>query len=156
MSLLRAATARQKQALLSTLPRRNASTHHEEHHHEEHHHEDTTVYPQETFANKVWLGWALAGLTASAFYKFAPSPEDDSYVKRLIDHYRIPKEAWEKINIKHLTLEAQGAQEMLIVADARRPPVHRFRFPQRFEQHSAHLHPVGGSPDLADLAVKDR
>ena len=48
MSLLRAATARHRQILLSTIPRRNASTHHDEHHHDEHHHEDTTVYPQES------------------------------------------------------------------------------------------------------------
>ena len=51
-------------------------------------------------------------------------------MKRLIDHYRTPKEAWEKVNLRHLALEAQGSQETLIIADAQRPPVHRYRYPQ--------------------------
>ncbi|GJE94889.1 hypothetical protein PsYK624_110650 [Phanerochaete sordida] len=150
MSLLRAATVRHRQALVSALPRRNASTHHDEHHHQE----DNTVYPQETWANKVWFSWAFAGLAAAAFYKFAPSPEEDSYLKRLLDHYHIPREVWEKINLKHATMEAQASQGTLLVASAQKPPVYRYRFPQRFEQSSPHLQPVGMSADLSDLVVK--
>ena len=70
----------------------------------------------------MWLGWALAGLAAVGWYKYAPSPEEDNYVKRFIEHYfRTPRETWERLNLKHLTLEAQASQETLIVADARKP-----------------------------------
>ena len=82
------------------------------------------------WANKVWFSWALAGLAAAAFYKFAPSPEEDSYVKRLLAHYRIPKEVWEKVNLRHLTMEAEASQGTLLVASAQKPPVYRYRFPQ--------------------------
>ena len=46
MSLLRAAAARPRQALLASLPRRHASSAHDEHH-DHHHYEDNTVYPKE-------------------------------------------------------------------------------------------------------------
>lgn len=80
--------------------------------------------------NKVWLGWTLAGLTAVGFYKFAPSPEDDTVVSRFIQYYSTPKETWAKINVKHLLLSAEEQLDVLTIVDAKRPPVHRFRYPQ--------------------------
>ncbi|KAI0342047.1 hypothetical protein BDW22DRAFT_1395900 [Trametopsis cervina] len=153
MSLARAALFKPRATVVSAAVSRRlaSSAAHDDHHH---HPEDNTVYPQETFANKTWRNWALAGLAAILFYKFAPAPGDETYLTRWIKMYQTEKSVWTELNNKHLALSAVGQIENLVVADARRPPVHRLRYPQSFEQHSTHAVPVGTSVDLSDLLVK--
>lgn len=121
--------------------------------------------------NKVWLGWLLAGAAATAFYKLAPAPSEDNFVTRLIKHYSTVKDVWAERNLKHLLLSVGEQTDTLVVMEATRPPVHRYRFPQcvftlclprislirvhrSFEQHSAHRLPVGMNVDLDGLVVK--
>lgn len=82
------------------------------------------------FANKTWRNWVVAGLAAAAFYKFAPAPGEETYLTRWIAHYSIDKSVWEHLNKKHLVLSAENQIENLIVADAQKPPVYRYRYPQ--------------------------
>ncbi|KAI0758330.1 hypothetical protein BC629DRAFT_1552050 [Irpex lacteus] len=136
--------------------RRSASTaaHDDHHDHDHHHHEDNTVYPQESFVTKSWRNWAIGGLAAALFYKFAPAPGDDAYLTRWISLYQIDKSLWTDLNNKHLALSAEGQINNLILADAKKPQVHRLRFPQKLEQHSAHLVPVGQDLSTSGVEVK--
>ncbi|KIP06591.1 hypothetical protein PHLGIDRAFT_35859 [Phlebiopsis gigantea 11061_1 CR5-6] len=152
MSLLLRAVARPRQTLLASLPRRHASSAHDEHH--DHHHEEHTVYPKEDFFNKVWLGWTFAGLAAVGWYKYAPEAGEGTYLTDWMSYYNTSSEVWNKINLQHLVMSTEGQMEVLTIADAKKPPVHRYRFPQSFEQHSAHLQPVGRTVDLSGLVVK--
>ena len=87
-----------------------------------------------------------------------------------------PKELWSSIGFSHLLKSAQGSDETLLVAEAKPPVVHRYRFPQcvlaiicvihvltiaffsrlsrRFEQYSPHSHPVGVKLSADDVVVK--
>ncbi|GBE81267.1 hypothetical protein BKA93DRAFT_721758 [Sparassis latifolia] len=143
-----------KQASTITLLRpRYASSHSHDHHHEEHH-EDATAYPKEDFSSPAWRYFVLCGLGVVGFYKFAPEPSENVYITRLIAHYATPSEVWHRFNWKHLLLSVQGSDEALLMADAKPPPVHRYRYPQRFEQASTHLQPVGQDVDLSNVVVK--
>ena len=82
------------------------------------------------FFNKVWLGWTLAGLTAVGFYKYAPAAGEGTYLTDVINHYNTSREVWNRINLKHLVLSAEEQSDVLTVAHAKSPPVHRYRFPQ--------------------------
>ncbi|KAI0081871.1 hypothetical protein K474DRAFT_1671433 [Panus rudis PR-1116 ss-1] len=157
MSLLRA--SRQLRLHTScgraTLPVvRSASTHADDHHHHESSHEDAVAFPKEDFSNSFWRRFVLAGLLAAGFYKFAPSPEEDNLVSRFVAQFKTPQDVWASINSKHLELSAKAQVNTSIVADAKRPLVHRYRFPQSFEAVSPHLQPVGMGVDLSDLVVK--
>ncbi|KAI0686360.1 hypothetical protein BC835DRAFT_1256643, partial [Cytidiella melzeri] len=156
MSLARAALLKPRQSVVSALVLRRpaSSAAHEDHHEHHDHYEDTTVYPQESFSNKTWRNWALGGLAVALFYKFAPTPGDDAYLTRWISLYSTDKSLWADRLQKHLLLSAEGQVQSLIVADAKRPPVHRYRYPQSMEQHSAFSIPVGMSVDLSDVVVK--
>ena len=72
----------------------------------------------------------LFGLAVAGFYNFAPTPGEDAYLTRWIAHYKPQKELWENINFQHLLLSAKGSDETLLVTDAKRPPIHRYRYPQ--------------------------
>jgi hypothetical protein len=71
-------------------------------------------------------------------------------------------------------LSAENQADTMTVADAKRPTVHRYRYPQcvfmsfhestvsfcdlvcrRMEQHSTHMVPVGTGVDLSDVVVKN-
>ncbi|KAJ3547653.1 hypothetical protein NM688_g5378 [Phlebia brevispora] len=157
MSLVRAALLRQNRAALAAVPRRSASsssavTEHD--HHDEHHHEDNTVYPPETFANKYWRNFVLVTLAGLAIYKYAPSPEEESLVSRLVAHYKPPAELWQQINSEHIAQSAESQTGALLVASAKVNSVHRYRFPQMLDQHSAFCQPVGLGVDMSNVAVK--
>ncbi|CCM00404.1 uncharacterized protein FIBRA_02434 [Fibroporia radiculosa] len=132
----------------------SSNSHHDEHHGEQHV-EDSVSYSKEDFSSPVWRNFVLLGLAAAGFYKLAPAPGDDTYLTRFIAHYSTPRDVWENIRFKHLLLTVEGSDDTLLVADAKRPPIHRYRYPQRLEQSSPHLHPVGSTVDVSDVVVKN-
>ena len=112
----------------------------------------------------------MLSLLAVGFYKFAPAPGEDAGLTRWLASTATPREVWEYRNAKHLALVQRASADTLLTTDARRPPVHRYRYPQYvrelrfqsrltrlcriFEQKSPHLVPVGGDVDLTGLVVK--
>ncbi|KAI0930368.1 hypothetical protein AcW1_009082 [Taiwanofungus camphoratus] len=157
MSVARAASVllRPRQASTSLIQRRFASSHSNDEHHDEHHGEqDTTAYPREDFSSPVWRNFVLLGLAVAGWYKFAPAPGEDTYLTRFIAHYSTPREVWQRLSLKHLMLSVEGSDESLLMQSAQRPPVHRYRYPQRFEQSSPHSHPVGAVSVISDVVVK--
>ncbi|KAH9912880.1 hypothetical protein B0H21DRAFT_704133 [Amylocystis lapponica] len=148
------ALLRSRQATAPLLQRRFASSQgHNEHHHEEHV-QDITSYPKEDFSSPVWRSFLLLGIATAAFYKYAPAPGEDTFVTSFIAHYITPSEVWSKIAYKHLLMSVEDSDENLLMADAKLPAVHRYRYPQRFEQSSPHLQPVGLGVDLSDIVIK--
>ncbi|CAL1707011.1 unnamed protein product [Somion occarium] len=125
---------------------------HDQHHHDAH--ADAIAFPREDFSAPIWRRFILYSLLAVGFYKFAPSPKEDNPFSRFLDQYRTPQEVWAAVNLKHLELSAQSQVDNLLVAEAKRPPVHRFRYPQAFEQYSPHLRPIGTTVDFGDLVIK--
>jgi len=147
---------RPRQATTSLLQRRFASTHSHDEHHEEHHgeHQDAVAFPKEDFSSPIWRNFVLFGLAVVGFYKFAPAPGEDNVVSRTIAHYSTPGEVWERLTQNNLLLAVEASDDNLLVADAKRPPVHRYRYPQKLEQFSPHLQPVGRGVDLSNVVVK--
>ena len=82
------------------------------------------------FNTSFWRRATVAALGVVAFYKFAPSPNEDNYFSRLLTHYNTPAEYWAKLNTQHLFLSASEQSEQLVIADAKKSPVHRYRYPQ--------------------------
>lgn len=82
------------------------------------------------FSNKAWRNFLLVTIGGLAFYKFAPSPEGDTWFGRTLAYWAIPKEIWSKANGDHLIKAADLQDGQLILTDAKLPPVHRFRYPQ--------------------------
>ena len=68
-------------------------------------------------------------LTGTAI-KFAPEPSDDVYLTRWIAMYKAPQELWLDLNAKHTAQESQVSDNNRLIADAKPPPIHRFRYPQ--------------------------
>ncbi|KAK7692679.1 hypothetical protein QCA50_004312 [Cerrena zonata] len=156
MSLARASrSVRLKGLCRPMITSRPASHHAGEHdHHHDTHSADSVAFPREDFSSPIWRRFVLAGLLAAGFYKFAPSPNEDNYFTRALAQYQTPSEYWAKLNGKHLALTAEAQTDSLLVASAKPPPVHRYRFPQAFEQYSPHVQAVGTSVDFSDLLVK--
>ncbi|KAI0371132.1 hypothetical protein BV20DRAFT_965803 [Pilatotrama ljubarskyi] len=156
MSVARAAGALvrpTRQAGTILIQRRAASSHaHDEHHHEEHH--DTNEYPPEVFNTPFWRRVALASLGVIAFYKYAPAPGDENPIAKYVARTMTPAQVWKNTGFKHLLLSAQGSDETLLVADAKPPVVHRYRFPQKLDMYSPHANPVGLKLDAGDIVVK--
>lgn len=91
---------------------------------------DTVILVCIDFFNKVWLGWTVAGLVTMGWYNYAPGSGEGTYLTKAISHYITPHQVWERINLKHLTMSAEGQVDALTVGSAKRPPVHRYRYPQ--------------------------
>ncbi|TBU43404.1 hypothetical protein BD309DRAFT_960775 [Dichomitus squalens] len=160
MSVARAAGAvlrPTQRAGISLVQHRAASSHAHEDHHDDHHHEeyhDSNVYEPEVFNTPFWRRVVVAGVGIVAFYKFAPEPTEDTLIAKYIKSTMTQPEFWKDTAFKHLVLSAQGSDETLLVADAKPPVVHRYRFPQRFEQFSPHSNPVGIKLTVDDVVVK--
>jgi hypothetical protein len=69
------------------------------------------------------------------WYKFAPAPGDEPYLTRLVGHYGTPVDVWQNINASHLKLISGASDDALLQKDAKRPVVHRFRYPQYVTCH---------------------
>ncbi|KAG2059240.1 hypothetical protein BDR06DRAFT_1003848 [Suillus hirtellus] len=154
MSLARASLLlRQKHTVesVSLIQRRFAS--HDSHAHDEHH--DDTHYSREAgFSTPFWRNTVLLSLLAVGFYKWAPSPNQDVYLTRWLAQYTTPSEIWAAINEKHLLLSQQASDNAILQADAKRPNVHRYRYPQILDTGSPHLQPVGRVADMSSTAVR--
>ncbi|KAF8647097.1 hypothetical protein AX16_006931 [Volvariella volvacea WC 439] len=152
MSLTRAAAlARVRAVPVALASRRNAST--ASHGHEEHHHDDAQ-YPKEGFGGAVWRNTILAALVGVAFYKFAPEPGKDVYLTRWIAMYTRPSTEWLEINAKHAAQQQDVSDATILFADAKKPRIHRYRFPQVLDQASPFLVPVGGEVDVSNVVAK--
>ncbi|KAH8083814.1 hypothetical protein BXZ70DRAFT_1012126 [Cristinia sonorae] len=156
MALARAGSLllRQQAARPLTHQTRLASTHAEDPHHHDAHHGQELTFPKENFSSHVWGKAIAVALGVAAFYKFAPSPGEDNYVSRLVEYYKVPAEYWQELNKQHLFLSAASQADTLVIADAKKSPIHRYRYPQSLEQFSPHLQAVGKSVDLSDVVVK--
>ncbi|KAF8891661.1 hypothetical protein BD779DRAFT_1512339 [Infundibulicybe gibba] len=153
MSLARAAfLARPRVAPTLIAQRRPASTssHHEEHHGEH----DSTQYPREGFSGPIWRNTVLLSLLAVGCYKYAPEPSEDVYLTRWIAMYTAPRDLWLELNAKHTAMQQEVSDTTILLSDAKKPRVHRYRYPQSFEQVSPFLAPVGMDVDLSGLVVK--
>ncbi|TFK18926.1 hypothetical protein FA15DRAFT_602417, partial [Coprinopsis marcescibilis] len=107
------------------------------------------------FGSPVWRSVAVAGLAAVAFYKYAPERSENVYLTRWIALYTKPREHWLDLNAKHAAMSQTEADHSLLLHDARKPPVHRFRYPQGIGQASPFLNGVGMTVDTSNIAVKN-
>ncbi|EPS99870.1 hypothetical protein FOMPIDRAFT_1024014 [Fomitopsis schrenkii] len=159
MPLVRAAgtSLRPRLAAAPVLRSRLASSHAHEEHHDDHHGEahDSTVYPRESFSGPFWRRFALATIGVVAFYQFAPAPGEENRLSAGIAEYTKPAEFWDKLTVKHLLQTVEVSDGALLIGDAKPAPVHRYRYPQRFEQGSPHLQPVGLVVDVSDVVPKN-
>ena len=80
-----------------------------------------------------WRRAFLAGLGVVAFYKFAPAPGDDTTIAKYISKNMSPAALWDATSFSHLIKSAERSDEVLLVADAKPPTIHRYRFPQCVE-----------------------
>ena len=70
---------------------------------------------------------SLAGVVG---VKLAPSADKDVYLTRWIELYATPAAVWESLNAKNLAQSEEQAHTTLLLADASKPNVHRYRYPQ--------------------------
>ncbi|UZJ51201.1 hypothetical protein CBS101457_000521 [Exobasidium rhododendri] len=145
------------------------------------HHEEEEHYPSEGFNSPIWRNTLLLAIASAGIYRFSithadPHParssssgrsapgnesEDDTndddnrpFLTRYIDYYSTPAQFWKERNERHLDFVREKAEERLLFQDAERPPVHRLRYANTFEQASPHCLAVGAQADLSDLKVK--
>ncbi|TFK75290.1 hypothetical protein BDN72DRAFT_832145 [Pluteus cervinus] len=151
MSLVRTACSRLRPT--NSILRRNASTA-DHSHHEDHHHHDSTVYPKEGFTGGVWQKTILFSLLAVGFYKYAPEPAEDVYLTRWIAMYTPSPQRWLELNARHTAQQQVVADTSLLLMDAQKPKVHRYRYPQALDQASPFLRPIGGEVDMSGVVAK--
>ena len=84
----------------------------------------------QVFNTPFWRRVVIAGVGIVAFYKFAPEPTNDTALAKYISSTMTAPEVWSNASFKHLVLSAKGSEETLLMADAKPPVVHRYRFPQ--------------------------
>ncbi|CBQ72395.1 conserved hypothetical protein [Sporisorium reilianum SRZ2] len=138
-------------------------------------------YPSENFGAPIWRYTFLGAIAAFGLYRIStlhadPHPsrasssgrsapgnesEDNLHVEgekpwltRYIEHWTTPSSVWKERNARHLELVKEKAEERLLFQDAERPPVHRLRYTQIFEQASPHAVGPGTQVDLSDLKIK--
>ncbi|GAK63140.1 uncharacterized protein PAN0_002d1343 [Moesziomyces antarcticus] len=138
-------------------------------------------YPSEGFGAPIWRYTFLGAIAAFGLYRIStlhadPHPsrasssgrsapgnesEDNLHVEgqkpwltRYIEHWTTPSSVWKERNARHLELVKEKAEERLLFQDAERPPVHRLRYTQIFEQASPHGIGAGSQVDLSDLKIK--
>ncbi|KXN90220.1 hypothetical protein AN958_04710, partial [Leucoagaricus sp. SymC.cos] len=108
------------------------------------------------FATPFWRNALIAAGLAVVAYKYAPEPGDDVYLTRWIAMYTTSAEKWLEMNAAHTAQTAEEAENSRLMMSAQRPPVHRYCYPQAFEQASPFLVGVGTQADLSDLVVKSK
>ncbi|EST08467.1 hypothetical protein PSEUBRA_001885 [Kalmanozyma brasiliensis GHG001] len=138
-------------------------------------------YPSENFGAPIWRWTFLGAVAVFGLYRIStlhadPHPsrasssgrsapgnesEDNLHVEgekpwltRYIENWTTPSSVWKERNARHLELVKEKAEERLLFQDAERPPVHRLRYTQIFEQASPHAVAPGSQADLSDLKIK--
>ena len=141
----RAAVLRRRQSALSLLRKRTGSSAAQVY--QEEHSED--AYPKEGrlhcltlqlscyravilsgFGGPLWRYTILCSLVAAGAYKYAPEPSDDVYLTRWIAMYTPPRGLWLDLNAKHAALQKDALETTLLLSDAKKAKMHRYRFPQ--------------------------
>ncbi|KAJ9475123.1 hypothetical protein PHBOTO_005183 [Pseudozyma hubeiensis] len=138
-------------------------------------------YPSENFGAPIWRYAFLGAIATFGLYRIStlhadPHPsrasssgrsapgnesednfhDDDAkpWLTRYIEHWTTSPSVWKERNARHLELVKEKAEERLLFQDAERPPVHRLRYTQIFEQASPHAVAPGSQVDLSDLKIK--
>ncbi|KAF7782478.1 hypothetical protein Agabi119p4_1854 [Agaricus bisporus var. burnettii] len=142
MSLL---ASRAVRVARTRLAHRNASTNHAGEH---------TNYPKEDFVTPFWRNALIAAGLVVAAYKYAPEPGKDVYLTRWIAMYTTPVGEWLKRSVSRAAAQEVEAENTRLMMSARRPLVHRYRYPQSFEQASPFVIGVGSQVQLDDVVVK--
>ncbi|KAG7446425.1 uncharacterized protein BT62DRAFT_994049 [Guyanagaster necrorhizus] len=123
------------------------------HSHEHHHEEDTTVYPKEGFGAG-WRNAVLGAFAVAVTYKYAPSPGEDALLTRWMAERQAPVNQDFERNLNHTILTQEQSNERLFFAEAKRPVINRYRFPQMLDNGSPFNVPVGLTSDLRAVKVK--
>jgi len=153
MFIRRAAlTTTTRSTILSTQRRAASSSHDHGHHHQEHH--DSTVYQPEGFGNAFWRNILLLSLAGVATYNYAPRPDDNLYLTRWIKMYMSSRDHWLTLNAKHTAQQMEVSHAGMLLSDAQRPAVHRFRYPQSMVQSSPFLNAVGSHVDMEGIVLR--
>ena len=82
------------------------------------------------FLTPFWRNTFVFSVLVTGFYKFAPAPGDDTFLTQYLAQFNTPKEAWARINEKHVLDATTASEQLLLQASAQRPKVHRYRYPQ--------------------------
>lgn len=82
------------------------------------------------FGGPVWRYTILGSLLAIGAYNYAPEPTNDVYLTRWIAMYTAPRSLWLELNAKRTALAEDNSETNLLLSDAKKPRVHRFRYPQ--------------------------
>ncbi|PBK73784.1 hypothetical protein ARMSODRAFT_1015330 [Armillaria solidipes] len=122
-------------------------------HHEHHHEEDTTVYPKEGFGAG-WRNAVLGAVAVAVAYQFAPSPGEDALLTRWMAERQTPVRQDFERNLNHTILTQELSNERIFFAEAKRPVIHRYRFPQMLDNGSPFNVPVGLTSDLSAVKAK--
>ncbi|KAF5351820.1 hypothetical protein D9756_007373 [Leucocoprinus leucothites] len=120
------------------------------------HGEEHGSFPKEDFATPFWRNAIIVAGLAAVAYKYAPEPGDNVYLTRWIAMYTTPAAQWLDMNAQNTALRAEVAENTRLTTSAKQPAVHRYRYPQSFEQASPFLVGVGTQADLSDLVVKGK
>jgi hypothetical protein len=86
------------------------------------------MYPG--FGSAFWRNVLLISIAGVVGVKLAPSADKDVYLTRWIAMYKTPASYWETLNAKHTAQTEEQAHVHILLSDAQKPPVHRFRYPQ--------------------------
>lgn len=69
-------------------------------------------------------------MVAVAAYNYAPEPGDKAYLTRWIALYQTSREAWLETNARHTAKQLEASEQTMLLNDAHKEPVHRYRYPQ--------------------------
>jgi hypothetical protein len=82
------------------------------------------------FGGALWRNTALFSIVAVAAYKYAPEAAEDVYLTRWIALYKSHRNLWLELNAAHTALEQDNSETNILLTDAKKPKVHRYRYPQ--------------------------
>lgn len=82
------------------------------------------------FSSPIWRNAFVASLVAVAAYNYAPEPGDKAYLSRWITFYQTSGETWLEMNARHTAKQQAASEQSMLLSDAHKEPVHRYRYPQ--------------------------
>jgi hypothetical protein len=104
---------------------------------------DAEAFPQESIGSTTWRNFIVWSLVGIGFYKFAPSPGENATITQWIKKISFPREFWAERNSKHAAQSQESAEHTLLVTDAKKERVHRYRYQQTTELASPFRGKVG-------------
>lgn len=88
------------------------------------------VWTLADFVTPFWRNALIAAGLVVAAYKYAPEPGKDVYLTRWIAMYTTPVGEWLKRSVSRAAAQEVEAENTRLMMSARRPLVHRYRYPQ--------------------------